>query len=43
MRKEFTEKLKGKKKFYGMWKKGLSTWEEYRYVSEHEGGCSEEG
>ncbi|GAB0185471.1 mitochondrial enolase superfamily member 1 [Grus japonensis] len=32
MSKELLEKLKGKKEFYRMWKKGLATWEEYRNV-----------
>ncbi|GAB0204970.1 mitochondrial enolase superfamily member 1 [Grus japonensis] len=32
MSKELLEKLKGKKKVYRMWKKGLATWEEYRNV-----------
>ncbi|GAB0188533.1 mitochondrial enolase superfamily member 1 [Grus japonensis] len=32
MSKELLEKLKGKKKVYRMWKKGLDTWEEYRNV-----------
>ncbi|GAB0202599.1 mitochondrial enolase superfamily member 1 [Grus japonensis] len=32
MSKELLEKLKGKKKVYRMWKKGLATWEEYRDV-----------
>jgi len=26
------EKLKGKRKIYGMWKEGQSTWEEYRNI-----------
>ena len=32
MSKELVDKIKGKKKFYEMWKKGLSSWEEYRSV-----------
>ncbi|GAB0177485.1 mitochondrial enolase superfamily member 1 [Grus japonensis] len=32
MSKELLEKLKGKKKVYRMWKKGMATWEEYRGV-----------
>lgn len=30
MRKEFMDKIKGKKKVHEMWKKGLFTWKEYR-------------
>ena len=33
MNKELMEKLKWKKKVYGMWKMGLATWEEYRNVA----------
>ena len=32
MSKELMRKLKGNKKVYEMWKKGLTTWEEYRNV-----------
>ena len=32
MSKELVHKLKGKKKIHEMWKKGLTTWEEYRSV-----------
>ena len=32
MSKELMDKLKGKKKVHEMWKKDLSTWEEYRNV-----------
>ena len=32
MSKELMRKLKGKKKVHEMWKKGLTTWEEYRNV-----------
>ena len=32
MSKELMHKLKGKKKVHEMWKKGLTTWEEYRNV-----------
>ena len=32
MSKELVHKLKGKKKAHEMWKKGLTTWEEYRNV-----------
>ena len=32
MSKELMDKLKGKKKVHEMWKKGLTTWEEYRNV-----------
>ena len=32
MNKELMDKLKGKKKVHEMWKKDLSTWEEYRNV-----------
>lgn len=30
MIKELIDKIEGKKKVYEMWKKGLSSWEEYR-------------
>lgn len=30
MSKELLKKLKWKKEVYGMWKKGLATWEEYK-------------
>ena len=32
MSKELIDKMKGKKNVYEMWKKGLSSWEEYRSV-----------
>jgi len=30
--REFMDKIKGKKKIYETWKKGLSSWKEYRSV-----------
>ena len=38
MSKELMDKMKGKKNVYEMWKKGLSSWEEYRSVA---GDCKE--
>ena len=32
MSKELMHKIKGKRKVHEMWKKGLTTWEEYRNV-----------
>lgn len=32
MSKEQMDKLKGKKNVHEMWKKGMSTWEEYRKI-----------
>ena len=32
MSKELIDKIKRKRKVYEMWKKGLSSWEEYRSV-----------